>query len=132
MSEYWRRDEGLLQGVEGPLAPRIENKRNTLAGQTSERNDDVGIVRNEAPIKVSEPEEGLNVLDLPRFGPTFNYLNLGGVHFESLGQEDVPKILDSIFMELALFGLGEKLVLAKTSEYFANVFGVLLRIVGVD
>jgi hypothetical protein len=68
----------LLECVKG--LPTIFGKvpRGILASKPSERNHDIRVVEDETAIEVSESEEGLDILDFPRFRPIKDSLDLFG------------------------------------------------------
>jgi len=72
-----------------------------------ERDNNIGVVENEALAEIGEAEEGLNVPDFPRLGPILYGLNLRLVHGESLGRETISKVFDLFHMEFALVSAGE-------------------------
>src|SRR6266545_1984809 len=80
----------------------------SFAGESGERYNNVGIVENEATVKISEAEEGLNILYFSRLGPILNYLNFHLVHGESLGRQDKPKVLYLLRVKLIFVGAGEE------------------------
>ena len=57
----------------------------TLAGKTRKRNCDFGVSENETTVEVGKTEEGLNILDFPRFGPILDNLDLVRGHGEAFG-----------------------------------------------
>src|SRR6266511_2661391 len=121
--EDWSRGKRLLEHLEGC---------GCLAGEAGERNNNVGVVENEATIKIGEAKEGLHVLHFSRLGPILNYLHLCLVHGEPLRGQNVPKVLHPFRMKLTFVGAGEEPVLAKAAEHFSDMFAMIRRIVGVD
>ena len=105
---------------------------NSFAGESGEQYNNVGIVENEATVKISEAEEGLNILHFLRLGPILNYLNFCLVHGESLRRQDVPKVLYLLRVKLTFVGIGEEPMLAKASEHFFDVFAMIRRIIGIN
>ena len=69
MSQYWGRGKGLFEGFEGFSAFWSEVPSNPLSSQMRERNCNIGVVKNESSIKISESEKGRNVLDFVWFRP---------------------------------------------------------------
>jgi hypothetical protein len=74
---------------------------------------DPGERRNEVPVVVGEPEELLNLLEVPRRRPVKNGRNLAGVHLNCLGPKDVAEELDALPAKLALRRLGVQLVVMR-------------------
>ncbi|KIK37638.1 hypothetical protein CY34DRAFT_92417, partial [Suillus luteus UH-Slu-Lm8-n1] len=58
--------------------------RNILAGKPGERNDHIQVVEDETVIQINESEEGLNILDFPRFWPVNNSLDILGQHSQAI------------------------------------------------
>jgi len=76
--------KGLLQGVESGATLIGEIPRRSLVGQTGERNNNVGVIMNEATVEVGKSEERLDVLDFAGFWPVLNSLDLLWRHGEAL------------------------------------------------
>ena len=76
MSQYQSSSEGFFECFEGVSAFGGEVPSNSFSGQTREQNHDIGVVKDESPIEVSKPEEGLNILDFAWFGPFLDGLDL--------------------------------------------------------
>src|SRR5882672_8864076 len=93
----------------------------TLAGKTRKRNCDFIISVNETMIEVGETEEGLNVLDFPRFGPILDNLDLVWGHGEAFGRQHVSEVFAGSDVELAFVCMGKKSVSVESSEYFPNM-----------
>src|SRR5882672_7352347 len=95
-------------------------------------NCDLGISVNETTVEVGETEEGLNVLDFPRFGPILDNLDLVWGHGEAFGRQHISEVFTGSDMELAFVCMGKKSVSAELSEYFPNMSFVLGDVVGID
>ena len=80
--------ESEFQGLEGFLGGIGKVPRNTLVGQLGKRNHNVGIIGNEAAVKISKAKKRLNVCNLAGLRPILNSLNLGGIHLQSIFRED--------------------------------------------
>ncbi len=104
----------------------------SFAGELGEWYNNVGIVENEVMVKISEAEEGLHILHFLRLGPILNYLNFRLVHGESLGRQNVPKVLYLLRVKLTFVGVSKEPMLAKVSEHFFDVFAMICRIVGIN
>ena len=76
MSQYCGRGKGLFEGFEGFPTFQSEVPSDPLSSQTCERNCNIGIVKNESPIKICKSEKGLDVLDFVQFGPFLDGLDL--------------------------------------------------------
>ena len=90
----------------------------SFAGELGEWYNNVRIVENEVTVEISEAEEGLNILHFLQLGLILNYLNFRLVHGESLGRQNVPKVLYSLRVKLTFVGAGEEPMLVKASEHF--------------
>ena len=80
--------------------------RNTLAGQLGKRNHNVGIIRNEAVVKISEAKKRLNFFNLAGLRPILNSLNLGGIHLQSVFREDEAEVFNSVFRKMTFIQMG--------------------------
>ena len=86
---------------------------------------------DESTVEVRKSEEGLNVLNFPRFRPIGNGLNFLRRHGESVGRETETEVLGGGGMELTFLWLGEEIVLSETSEDFADMFLMGLEVLRV-
>ena len=86
---------------------------------------------DESTVEVRKSEEGLNVLNFPRFRPIGNGLNFLRRHGESVGRETETEVLGGGGMELTFLWLGEEIVLSEASEDFVDVFLMGLEVLGV-
>src|SRR5882672_5215431 len=104
----------------------------TLVGKTRKRNCDFGVSENETTVEVGGTEEGLNILDFPRFGPILDNLDLVRGHGEAFGRQHVSEVFAGSDVELAFVCIGKKSVSAESSEYFPNMSFVLGNVVRID
>ncbi len=104
----------------------------SFVGESGEQYNNVRIVENEATVKISEAEEGLNILYFLWLGPILNYLNFCLVYGESLGRQDVPKVLYLLRVKLTFVGVGKEPMLAKVSEHFFDMFAMIRGIVRIN
>ena len=132
MAEYRCRRERLFEGVEGLAGFLGEVPWDGLPRKASERKYDLRVVVDKSPIEVRKSEESLDVPDFPGFRPVQDCLYLRIGHRKALSGEDVSEVFHGLRMEFALVGAREKLVLAESSEYLADMFSVVLGVVGVD
>src|SRR5882672_10869394 len=93
----------------------------TLVGKTHKWNCDFGVSVNETMVEVGETEEGLNVLDFPRFGPILDNMDLVRGHGEAFGRQHVSKVFTGSDVELARVCMGKKSISTESSEYFLNM-----------
>ena len=84
----------------------------------------MGVVLYKTPIEVTEPQEGLYILDFLRFWPVQDSLHLGFCHGESVHREDVPKILHGVHVELTLVCAGVRNQAEGGPEYVRVQSGV--------
>ena len=68
--------KAFFEGFKGFPAFQSEVPNNPFSSQTCEQNRDIGIVKNESPIKVGKSEKGLDVLDFAWFRPFLDGLDL--------------------------------------------------------
>src|SRR5882672_11845000 len=92
----------------------------TLVGKMRKQNCDFGISVNETMVEVGETEEGLKVLDFPRFRPILDNLDLVWGHGEAFRRQHVSKIFTGSDVELAFVCTGKKSISVESSEYFPN------------
>ena len=104
----------------------------TFPSKSSERDDGIRVSINELSVEVTEPEKGLNVLNIPRFQPFQNCLDFVRGHLEALGAEDVTEIFNSIRMELTFIYTSIKPISAEMSENFLDMFAMFLQVIRVD
>src|SRR5882672_723591 len=83
-------------------------------------------------VEVGKTEEGLNILDFPRFGPILDDLDLVQGHGEAFRRQHVSEVFAGSDMELAFVCTGKKSISAELSEYFLNMSFVLGNVVGID
>ena len=86
---------------------------------------------DELTVEVRESEDGLDVLNFPRFWPIGDGLNFLHRHGESVRRETETKVLSGGGMELTFLWLGEEIVLSEVSEDFADIFLMGLKVLGV-
>ena len=60
--------------------------KDTLSGESHEQDCDPRIFVDEATVEVREPEEGLDILHLVRFGPVLNNLDFVRSHRKTFGR----------------------------------------------
>ena len=74
----------------------------------------------------------MHILHFSRLRPILNYLNFRLVHGESLGRQDVSKVLHLLRVKLTFVGVCKKPILAKASEHFLDVFAMIYGIVRIN
>ena len=132
MGQDRSRGEGLLQEVEGGATIGGKFPRNVFAGKPRERNDNVGVVVDEATVEVRETEEGLDVLHLAGFWPIGDGFDLVGGHGESVGRKAESEVFGGGGVEFTFLRLGEEIVFPEALEDFADMFLMGFNILGVD
>ena len=105
--------------------------RSVFAGKPCERNDNVGVIKNEVTVEVHESEGGLNVLKFPQFQPVRNGLNFLWGHRQSIRRETETDILGGGGMELTFLWLSKEIVCAEVSEDFTDMSLMGLKVLGV-
>ena len=76
MGQYQSSGENFFECFKEFSAFRTEVANNSFSSHTPEQNHDIGVVKNESPIKISKSKKGLNVLDFVRFRPFLDGLDL--------------------------------------------------------
>ena len=109
-----------------------EVPRNTLAGETRERNGDSRVTIYESTIEVGETKEGLNVLDFAWFRPILDDLDFVGGHSQAVGREHISEVFTGSDVEFTFICTGKKAVSAESAEYFPDVFFMLREVIGID
>ena len=104
--------ELLFQKIKGGMAVTIEIPEGLLAGKPCKRDNNVRVAMNETPIEVTKTLKGLNILNLTRFWPIQNDLNLVRSHAVSVGADHKAEVFNTSLVELAFRGRGVKSVLA--------------------
>jgi len=106
--EHWFARADVLQATEGCLAGFRPVPLAVLACEVVERSRDVGKVRDEGPVKVTEPKEAPDILDARRGRPSRDPLDFYRIHTDGTVADDHTKIFDLLFVELALRGFEEE------------------------
>jgi hypothetical protein len=132
MMENRGRGEVFLERLERLSAYRGEIPFLRLSGESGKRDNDVRVSVDKASVKVREAEKGLNVANVPGFGPIEDSLDLVFGHGNAVSGNDETEEFDRFRVELALLGLAEEIVFPETPEDFFDVFLVVIGIVGVD
>ena len=104
----------------------------TFPSKSGERDDGIRVPINESLVEVTEPEKGLNVLDISGFWLFQNCLDFVRGHSETLRAEDVTEIFNSIRVELTFICASIKPIGAETLEDFSDMFAVFLQVIRVD
>jgi hypothetical protein len=107
MMEYRSSRKIAFETVEGRLTSGCPIPLFASTSEAGEWNGNAGIAVNEVPIKVTKTEERLYILHFPRYGPICNSGNLVQRHAETVGRQNVAKVLASGDTELALGQLAE-------------------------
>jgi len=115
------RGEGLLQEVKGGVTILTKIPRNVLVGKPRERYNDVGVVENEATVKIHKTEEGLDVLHLAGFWPVGDGFDFVGGHGKAIGGEAEAQVFSRGGMEFTFFQLSKGIMLLEASEDFVDM-----------
>src|SRR5258706_16115389 len=132
MVQDQRQGKGGLEQVECLLTGIRPVPRHVLASQTSKRNCHIRVVDNKSPVKVRKAQEQLNVLNATRRWPILNNFNFSAIHVNAIQVNDESQELDSIDTKLAFFNFGKYIGSAEMSQNFANMIGMLGRVVGIN
>ena len=97
-----------------------------------ERNDNVGVVVDEATVEVRETEEGLDVLHLAGCWPIRDGFDLVSRHGESVGGKAESEVFSGSSVEFTFLRFGEEIVFSEALEDFADMFLMGFDILGVD
>jgi hypothetical protein len=106
MRQNWGQSESLIEKLEELSALFGKSPRDTFPGKPSEGNCYVRVIVNETTVEIGETEEGLNIFDLPRFGPIPNRLEFIFGHRKSFGREHIAKELHRISVSFAIISFG--------------------------
>ena len=97
-----------------------------------EGDSDIQIVVDKVMIEISETEEGLNIINLPRFRPFTNDLDLIFGYRQAFSLQNVAKDFNLILVPFAFVHFHKEAVFPKSLEYLSDVFPVLNWIIRVD
>ena len=92
-----------------------------LTRESSERNSHIGVISNESTIKISEPEEKLDLLDFSWGRPIANDLNFQFVHLETVRADDKAKEIRRLDVEFAPLDFRVEIIVAESAQDFADV-----------
>jgi hypothetical protein len=81
MCEDRSSSKGFLESLESSSTLVIEIPDGLLLSKSRQRNNNVGVIENITPVKISKAKEGLNILDFSGFGPIENDSDFFGIHF---------------------------------------------------
>src|SRR6266511_4712604 len=88
MCEYRRSGKCFLKHGKSHVCLVGKLECDSFAGESGEQYNNVGIVENEAMVKISEAEEGLHILYFLHLGPILNNLNFRLFHGETRGRHE--------------------------------------------
>ena len=123
--------KGRLERFKGFSSVVSEVPFDSFASESSERNDDIGVIGDEATIEIGEAKEGLDVLHLSGFRPILDGLDLSGIHLQAIFGQDKAEVFDSVGGEVTFVWTSIETILPETPEYFTDVLLVFCGIVGV-
>src|SRR5882672_5626248 len=83
-------------------------------------------------VEVGEMEEGLNILDIPGFGPILDDLDFVWGHGKVFGPQHISEVFTGSDVELTFVCLGNKAISMESVKYFFNAGFVFRDVVGVD
>jgi hypothetical protein len=82
-------------------------------------------------IEICESEEGLNILNLPRFRPVYNSLYFLVRDSKAVRRQEITKVLHGCGMEFAFFRFGIEPMLAESLKYFSDVILMGCEVLGI-
>ena len=85
-----------------------QRPRGIRSEQARKRDNDIGVPRYEATVKVSKPQKGLNIADVAQFWPIQYRLDLVLIHPQTIDRNVETYELDRSFIPLALFHLSKQ------------------------
>jgi len=74
----------------------------------------------------------LNIFNFLGFWPVLNDLDLSGIHAESAGTNDIPKVFHRIRVETTLVTIYKETMFVEASEYLFDMLLVVNHVVGKD
>ena len=127
--QNWSGSECLLQVVKGGTHFFIKLEAGVFVCKAGERNDNIGVVVDEASVEVGETKEGLDILDFPWLGPVLYDFDLVGSHGESIWRQDISEVFYSIGVKFTFVSSRVKTVFPQSAEDFFDVF-LMGRLIG--
>jgi hypothetical protein len=125
MNQKWGNCEGGLQRLKGIFSSNSLGKRLILLSQISKRGHYHGIMCNESPIEVGEPNKTLNIMNRSWVSPIHNGLNLTRVHMNAISPNNITQEFHLRLMEFTFFQFGIK---TNFSELFQNKMYMALMV----
>jgi hypothetical protein len=111
MQQYRSRNESIFQGLKSRMTLVIKLPRGALASKMCKRNGNIRIALDEALIEISEPKERLNILNLARFRPVHDNLDIGWIHLELIRPHQKSQIFNRINIKRIFFTISEESML---------------------
>ena len=102
--------KGILETEEGEVTLWSKLPRGILVSESSEWDNDVGVVEYETTVEVGEAKKGQNVLHLTGLRPIGDGLYLVGGHGQAIGRQLVAQVFNGGGMELTLLQFGVEAV----------------------
>ena len=72
----------------------------------------------------------MNILNFLGFRPVLNDLDFSGIHAESAGTNDVPKVFHRIRVETTLVTIYKETMFLEASEYLFDMLLMVSHVVG--
>src|SRR5712671_2024767 len=108
--------KGINEGAKGRFLGCGPNVGDVFLCESKERVCNLGIILDEATIKVAKAEEGLEFLNGLWLGPFGDTRNLGRVHGNRSFRNDDAEVFDRSLVERAFLGFEEEVVFLEAGE----------------
>ncbi|KIK96480.1 hypothetical protein PAXRUDRAFT_138365, partial [Paxillus rubicundulus Ve08.2h10] len=119
---------GYNRGIKYPM----EVSWSILLGEAGKWNNDVGIIKNEAVVKVHETKDVLDVFNLLRFWPVTDGFDSVGRHHQAAGGKRIAEKFNGSGVEFTFFWFGAKSMFMELMEHFLGMLLVGGHILGVN
>ena len=74
----------------------------------------------------------MNIFNFLGLGPVLDDLDFGGIHAESAGTNNVPKVFHRIRVETTLVTIYKETMFSEALEYLLNMLLMVSHVVGKD
>src|SRR5712672_1357122 len=108
--------KGVNEGAKGRFLGRGQNVGDVFLCESKERVCKLGIVLDEATVKVAKAEEGLEFLNSLWLGPFGDTRNLGRIHGDGTFRNDDAEVFDRSLVERAFLRFEEEVVFLEAGE----------------
>src|SRR6266436_4808296 len=126
MAQDWGSGESILQQLECGGFHLTKIPRGSLLTQVCQWQGQLGVVHNEAAVKVCKSKEQLYIMHIPWFQPVLDCGYFCQVHMEPCRGQDETQVFHCIHVELAFLGISIESGFLESPEYFPHVVLVCL------